>query len=51
MDLGAAWRTEPVLEPEDRGSYPSKINHESKHMKNKKWMGCTYFGAALLWAC
>lgn len=50
MNLVAVWRAEPVLEPEDRGIYASRINHESKHMKNIKWLGCTYCGDASLWA-
>lgn len=36
MNLVAVWRAEPVLEPEDRGMYASRINHGSKHTKNKK---------------
>ena len=45
MNLVAIWRAEPVLEQEDRGMCASRINHESKHVKNKKWMG------SILWRC
>lgn len=46
MNLVAIWRAKPVLKPEDRGMYTSRINHEPKHMKNEKMDGMY-----TLWSC